>query len=495
MTKDTEQIRVEIDHIKKDFTNHLALFGNDRILFSGPFGVGKTYFLKEYFKENYNSFIPIHLFPVNYSVADNKDIFELIKYDVLYELMKIEEIEFSKIDIPHLVHLPFFINQNLDRILAPFLKLIPELGRGFYDIEENLKELVNEYNTQHQKLQKGDEETANEFLAAFKDEIGGIYEENFHTELIKSLIGQLKTEDREVVLVIDDLDRIDPDHVFRIINVFSSHFDRFNIEENKFGFDRVILTCDYENIRNHFSHKYGNDSFGGYMDKFYSRNVYHFKNQQFVSTVVLETILSLEIIPIENGQSGASIPLTRRDILVVILEGIIELMINNNQISLRSLLKFRRSAINWHITGFQYGEKSLSTFDFASFLFYDVLVTLAPNIEEVLENILNEKNFVGSAEFNKLSISFRHQVVGWFIPTIRLDADWEREKSASEGIQIPEHPFHNLSFTTSTKSFISRFSGTRYADGLSIEPELSFFGALYIIVESLKKTGRIRRGL
>jgi len=75
----------------ENFKDFLSKEGNQDIIFSAPFGTGKTHFLKNVFAvdtevlTNYNI---IHLFPVNYTVASNDDIFELIKYDILFELKK-----------------------------------------------------------------------------------------------------------------------------------------------------------------------------------------------------------------------------------------------------------------------------------------------------------------------------------------------------------------------------------------------------------------------
>ena len=56
-------------NIEDKFTQHLSLTDNERILFSGAFGIGKTTFINHYFKsgqgKDYNV---IHLYPVNYSV-------------------------------------------------------------------------------------------------------------------------------------------------------------------------------------------------------------------------------------------------------------------------------------------------------------------------------------------------------------------------------------------------------------------------------------------
>lgn len=65
------------------------------------------------------------------------------------------------------------------------------------------------------------------------------------------------------MLVVEDLDRIDPAHLFRILNVFSAHIDycykygnkaEDSIAGNKFGLDNIVLVCDFSNIRKLFRH-------------------------------------------------------------------------------------------------------------------------------------------------------------------------------------------------------------------------------------------------
>lgn len=53
-----------------------------------------------------------------------------------------------------------------------------------------------------------------------------IYENDIITTIIRKTIKNFKERtNKEVVLVIEDLDRIDPAHLFRILNVFSAHID------------------------------------------------------------------------------------------------------------------------------------------------------------------------------------------------------------------------------------------------------------------------------
>ena len=53
-----------------------------------------------------------------------------------------------------------------------------------------------------------------------------VYEDDIITAIIKRSIENYKQRThKEVVLVVEDLDRIDPAHLFRILNVFSAHID------------------------------------------------------------------------------------------------------------------------------------------------------------------------------------------------------------------------------------------------------------------------------
>ena len=82
------EIRIDNKLIFKDFNEHINIEGNDRILFSAPFGTGKSTFLTEYFDENIDKYFCFNLYPVNYSVSQNEDIFELIKFDLLLQWMR-----------------------------------------------------------------------------------------------------------------------------------------------------------------------------------------------------------------------------------------------------------------------------------------------------------------------------------------------------------------------------------------------------------------------
>ncbi len=299
-----------ITEIAKDFTNHLHLPNNDQILFSGRFGKGKTTFLQEYFSNTskysssavkYNTF---YLKPVNYSVASNEDIFKYIKYDIILEFLRnnvtVESYGFSFLEI-----LPYYILSNPIKIVLPFIEYIPKVGKL---LDEFVKKLEKMYEGIKEKKDKLNKSSQSDILVDFLEKIEineySIYENDVTTKMVSKILEELKIGNNasspiQNVLIIDDLDRIDPEHIFRLLNVFSAHFDNhYTIfgKGNKFGFDKVILVCHLENIKNIFKNKYGdNVDFKGYIDKFYSLEVFSFSNFDQLIRATLSVISKLKV--------------------------------------------------------------------------------------------------------------------------------------------------------------------------------------------------------
>lgn len=302
MTKESEFI-FDIEEPSRAFTKHLNVSFNERIILSAPFGAGKTYFLKEYFKRNNDKYETIHLFPVNYSVASNKDIFELIKYDILFELFG-KGVEFEKIDFDELDFLPFYLKDykvSALETLTPLLAFIPKVGKTVADFSEQLLSFYKKFEKKFNKIQIDDKEAALHYLESFNKEKGSVYEDDFYSQLIRQLVNQIKIindkgeQEKETVLIIDDLDRIDPEHIFRILNVLSAHMDKV-AGENKFGFDKIILVFDQHNVRNIFKNRYGTDvDFTGYIDKFYSHKIFEFSNSEGLRRRLVELLNSMGV--------------------------------------------------------------------------------------------------------------------------------------------------------------------------------------------------------
>ncbi|MFL9834550.1 P-loop NTPase fold protein [Chryseobacterium terrae] len=286
-----------IEKVFQKFENHLNVENNNRVVFSGKFGIGKSYFLNEFFNdEKYEKeYFPIFINPVNYSIASNEDIFELIKFDILFQILSRDVIVFDKLNFPkgNLIH-QYFTTKFLDDFISASdligENIVEENASGSFGILKNLGKLLaklselskRDFQKFEDEIQKNPElEIINSFFKQQESKIGSFYENNAITQLIYKLIKNIEEQSKKkMTLVIDDLDRIDPEHIFRILNIFSAH-DKLG--ENKFGFEKVILVCDINNIKHIYHHFYGkNVDFFGYINKFYSSEVYEYSNKNYV---------------------------------------------------------------------------------------------------------------------------------------------------------------------------------------------------------------------
>ncbi|MCG8577686.1 MAG: hypothetical protein MI810_22585 [Flavobacteriales bacterium] len=270
-----------VEQVSKDFDHHLAINKNSRILFSGRYGIGKTVFLEHYFAERKKEYYTIRLAPVNYSVSSNEDIFRYIKYDLLVKLLADKRISFEDYDFTKWEALPFFVQTEFGKIVQGIFRGLSKLGPskkyGGDAIYKELEILGKEFEKYYDDFKDKGKKGFSAFSKQLEEEEGSIYEYNLITEFISK--GLETKPELQNVLIIDDLDRIDPGHIFRLLNVFSAHMD-YKEEGDKFGFDKIILVCDVNNLRNIFHCKYGADTdFNGYIDKFYSSKVFYFDNK------------------------------------------------------------------------------------------------------------------------------------------------------------------------------------------------------------------------
>ena len=279
------------------FYDHLS--NHDRTILSAKFGDGKSYFLQKFIADDKvkQDYVFLTLYPVNYQVEDNRDVFELIKYDLLIQLFvqKIMEPNFKmskrqalewclQLNAPTLVEgfLPIYANLCLDeasaKMMAAFLTAHKTVGK----IRKKLNEKVNDL------IEPVRDRQIEQFLKEIaKNPVSG---QDVVTEIIQQGILYYKKghSDKKLVLIIEDMDRMDPAHLFRILNVFSAHIDfnyRFGTNSNqpfignKFGLDKVVFVMSYENTEHLFHHFYGNEAeFNGYISKFCSSNIFNFSH-------------------------------------------------------------------------------------------------------------------------------------------------------------------------------------------------------------------------
>jgi hypothetical protein len=261
---------------KKRFEDFLLIPDNNRIVFSGIFGIGKTTFLKNFFGKE-GGYFAVHLFPTNYTTSKNEDVFELIKFDILYELLsKSPDIETFKLEKVFAAHLALFKNGSFEP-LTPLLEAIPRIGKPLAKVLSMVSQLDQQIKSEIYQANDSESAQIKQFVARVSDVIGSPYESDLITELITRLLDRFRGDVKrkvKTVLIIDDLDRIDPDQIFRILNIFSVHFD-ISGSENKFGFDKVLFCCDANNIRRIFANRFGTEvDFNGYFDKFYSTEIF-----------------------------------------------------------------------------------------------------------------------------------------------------------------------------------------------------------------------------
>lgn len=141
------------------------------------------------------------------------------------------------------------------------------------------------------------------YFKSFNAQKGGLYENDAYTQMINEALNLYKVgyinEKGEVivkkpVLIIEDLDRLDPAHLFRILNVISAHIDNINNPDkngNKFGFSNIVLVMDYDTTRYIFEHFYGKSaSYDGYMSKFVVEEPFRYSISAIALTKLMDKI-------------------------------------------------------------------------------------------------------------------------------------------------------------------------------------------------------------
>ena len=282
-----------------DFAQYLET--TDRIILSAKFGDGKTYLLNELRKDEamQDKYEFFTIYPVNYSVAKNEDVFEYIKRDIIVQLHERKLLE--NIDL-NALFASVLTSDDFTSVVSFLLSFVP-MGDFYNKVYHKFLEIKNKYDEK--------KHTADKYLSQFANTAGCIYEEDGYTELIRmaiewisqdhSLNGEEKKA-KKPVLIIEDLDRLDPKHLFRILNVVSAHIDDSNrpdivgnkfgfnnigsgvageesgdIVGNKFGFNNIVLVMDYDVTKHIFHHFYGAQAcYEGYMSKFLSREPFRY---------------------------------------------------------------------------------------------------------------------------------------------------------------------------------------------------------------------------
>ena len=310
---------IDVTPLINQFDEHLK--ENDRTIFSARFGDGKTWFLNKFMEERNDRYEFIVLYPVNYQIAPNEAIMEYIKRDILFQLILKGWLK-PGVSIPDTVLFQWYISQKCGDLFTDVMQVMTSLP--FVDpkwqtavgtlltIAKEINDKVKAYGSFEHEIESEDDflKAAN-IIEHLSSGAGNIYELDMVSYLIIHILQQIKNKGKETVLIIEDLDRVDPAHLFRILNVFSAHIDRVyqcssktvtdaegnSVEidtlKNKFGFDKVVMVLDYETTHHIFSHFYGEQAnYLGYISKFIQHNVFYYSIHKYAFQQIQQHFLN-----------------------------------------------------------------------------------------------------------------------------------------------------------------------------------------------------------
>ena len=292
--------QIDISKKMEDFYHHLNEEDVDRTIFSAQFGDGKTEFLHQ-FKEKYQDQYDFYtLYPVNYQIAPNEQIMEYIKRDLLFQLILHNRISPS-IKIPDAIVFQWYLSSKTFDIIQDFMKFAPSLIgamaqyntvlRGITALATVIDKQYQKYCTFKEEINNSNFDKASQYIEDCNNEKGSIYELDPISWLIAQSIAD--SNGKTPILIIEDLDRIDPAHLFRVLNIFSAHIDRHYLcsdqkitdngkdnaldkLQNKFGFKKVVFVMDAQATKSIFENFYGNYNYEGYISKFISKHIFEY---------------------------------------------------------------------------------------------------------------------------------------------------------------------------------------------------------------------------
>jgi len=417
--------------INDSFDTFINNSNNERVVFSGSFGSGKTTFIKEYFEEK-ESFNTFHLFPINYSVAENTDIFRMIKFDILYYLLGKYDYKFSESEVKPIDFLPVYLNKHAYKLILPVLMLAdPSLGiKGYQVMNKEIESFKDEYKSLEEST--SDSDKVEDFGSSILLQEGNIYENNYLSEIIRAAFTQFKKAGKQNVLIVDDLDRLDPAHIFRLFNVFAAHFDVPRLDKestlgnNKFGFDKIIFICDLENIKLIYKHFYGNQTdFAGYINKFYSTKVFSFDTNQNID-LILDNVLEAHKINFEYRDSeGVTKTAKITGDSRLLLKYIFSVLLQQNSITLRSLVKYTASLtlIKYKNLSYKPSAGNFPSYRLETVFILEYLILIIGDIDKLLEIMDCHLNYEESLQDEINEAFWNIMPIGFLIETHKFKRD------------------------------------------------------------------------
>ena len=292
-----------------DITDTLAKFSDffensKRMILSAKFGDGKTYLLDKFMRQdnpNAPKYYFVVLHPVHYVVEDNRDIFEYIKRDILFQLLQDDMLLDTEESLDRMAK---SISENISiGDVCEFLSAIVPIP-GFKSVAKLLGKCTVKV-SEIRKTYQNKKILPYNYVNSFALKTGSIAECDGFTRLIQETLRIIEeTHQCQTVLVIEDMDRLDPAHLFRILNILGANIDNPYFENtaqnegddqernpNKFGFSKILLVMDYETSENIFHHFYGEKAdYEGYMQKFLDVNPFNFSLRSEAQRMLREKI-------------------------------------------------------------------------------------------------------------------------------------------------------------------------------------------------------------
>ena len=385
------------------FYDFLNQEDNTNIIFSGKFGIGKTYFINKFFEKHKDEFTYLYLSPVNYSIASNEDIFEYIKVDILLQLFEKTTVNLESVDYKFTDAALCYLKNNSESFFQSLFEKVSVIANFTFDNEFTIAStIIANFFSFKQKVDQfvktqnvSDNENIVKFFQNISNKKGSLFEYDIISQLLVCIINNIKENEKEkpTILVIDDLDRIDPEHIFRILNILSAHNNHCHTNNHKFGIDKTILVCDIINIRNIYKNKYGVDvDFSGYIDKFYSKEIFHFINIENTIKEISNIMLSMKS-DYENDLKSL------KSFSSKACYALLSAFLRSDTINLRTLLKIQEKVYNNNRIIYISRTAHLTN-DFVSLSVFDFLKTIFSSLIDLEESIikLTPKDIAGFEE-------------------------------------------------------------------------------------------------
>lgn len=289
-----------------DITETLSKFSDyfehsERMILSAKFGDGKSYLLNRFIDKDDKKnpkyyFVVLH--PVNYVVEENRDIFEYIKRDILFQMLQDDKV-FNFDDNLEIWDKAIKENVSWGDVYDFLMELQP------LSSVKSIGKLLKIGADKYLKIRKYYNDIQNKpytYINSFALRRGSLAECDGFTQIIQQAIKLIGEQYKQkTVLIIEDMDRLDPGHLFRILNVLGVQIDNPYFENdqplekernpNKFGFNKIVLVMDYDTSEHIFHHFYGNDAdYEGYMQKFIDVNPFCFSLRSEAQRMLREKI-------------------------------------------------------------------------------------------------------------------------------------------------------------------------------------------------------------